>query len=104
MYARLVEVEGVDPSKREASEATVRDTVVPALKGMDGFAGFILLIDEESGRARSVALWETEEAAQEAERQIQAKREEAVRTAGGTIRSADLFEAPIVEVLAGARA
>jgi hypothetical protein len=49
-------------------------------------------------------LWETQEAAEEAERQIKATREEVVRAAGGTIRSADLFEAPIVEVLAGVRA
>lgn len=103
MYGRLIEVEGVDASTREESEGTIRDRVIPALKGMDGFAGFIFLVDEESGRARSIALWETQEAAEQAERQIKATREEVVRAAGGTIRSADLFEAPIVEVPAGVR-
>ena len=104
MYGRLIEVEGVDASTREESEATIRDRVIPALKGIDGFAGFIFLVDEEGGRARSIALWETQEAAEEAERQIKATREEVVRNSGGAIRSADLFEAPIVDVLSGVRA
>jgi hypothetical protein len=59
---------------------------------------------EENRRARSVVLWETKEGADEAERQFGAKREEIVRGMGGTVRSADLYEAPIIEVLAGARA
>ena len=49
-------------------------------------------------------LWETKEGAEDAERQFKAIREEAVRGMGGTVRSADLFEAAIVEVLAGVRA
>ena len=104
MFGRLIEVEGVDASTREESEATIRDRVIPALKGIDGFAGFIFLVDEEGGRARSIALWETQEAAEEAERQIKATREEVVRRSGGSIRSADLFEAPIVDVLSGVHA
>jgi len=40
----------------------------------------------------------------EAERQFGPKREEIVRGVGGTVRSADLYEAPIVEVNAGVRA
>jgi heme-degrading monooxygenase HmoA len=104
MYGRLIEVEGVDPSKREEIEGILRERVIPALKEIDGFAGFISLIDEENRRGRSVVLWETKDGADEAERQFAAKREEIVRGAGGTVRSADLYEAPIVEVHAGVRA
>ena len=104
MFGRLIEIEGVDPSKREESLAVIRERVIPGLKEIDGFAGFISLIDEKTGRARAVSLWETKEGAEEAERQFKAIREETVRGMGGTVRSADLFEAPIVEVLAGARA
>ncbi len=67
MYGRLIEIEGVDPS-------------------------------------RSVVLWGTKESADEAERQFGPKREEIVRGVGGTVRSADLYEAPIVEVDTGVRA
>ncbi len=104
MYGRLIEVEGVDPSKREEVLGVIRERIIPGLKEIDGFAGFISLIDEENRRARSVVLWETKEGADEAERQFGPKREEIVRGIGGTVRSADLYEAPIVEVLAGVRA
>ena len=104
MYGRLVEVEGVDASKREEVLGIIRDRIIPGLKGVEGFAGFISLIDEENRRARSVVLWETMEAAEEGERQFAAKREEVVRGIGGTVSSADLYEAPIVEVLTSVRA
>ena len=104
MYGRLIEVEGVDPSKREEILGIIRERIIPGLKEIDGFAGFISLIDEENRRARSVVLWETKEGAEEAERKFGPKREEIVRGAGGTVRSADLYEAPIVEVHAGVRA
>jgi hypothetical protein len=103
VFGRLIEIEGGDPSKREEVLGLLRERVIPGLKEIDGFAGFIALIDEDNQRGRSVSLWETKEAAEEAERQVKAMREETVRAMGGTVRSADLFEAPIVEVLAGAR-
>jgi hypothetical protein len=104
MYGRLVEIEGLDPSKREEVLGIIREKIIPGLKEIDGFAGFIALVDEENRRSRSVVLWETKEAADEAERRFKPIREETVRGMGGTVRSADLFEAPLVEVLAGARA
>jgi hypothetical protein len=104
MYGRLVEVEGVDPSKREEVLGIMRDRVIPGLKEIEGFVGFISLVDEDNRRARSVVLWETRESADEAERQFGPKREEIVRGVGGTVRSADLYEAPIVEVRAGVHA
>ena len=104
MFGRLVEVEGVDPSKREEILGILRERIIPGLKEIEGFAGFISLVDEENRRARSVVLWETREGADEAERQFGPKREEIVRGFGGTVRSADLYEAPIVEVMSGVRA
>ena len=104
MYGRLIEIEGVDPSKREEVVAQIRERIIPGLKEIEGFAGFISLVDEENRRARSVVLWETKEGADEAERQFAGRREEMVRGMGGTVRSADLFEAAIVEVLAGVHA
>ena len=104
MYGRLVVIEGADPSKREEAEGVIRDRVIPGMKEIDGFAGFIFLVDEANRRARSVVLWETKEGAEEAERRFKAIREETVRGFGGTIASADLFEASVVEVLAGVHA
>jgi hypothetical protein len=104
MFGRLVEIEGIDPSKRDEVLAIIRERVLPGMKEIDGFAGFIALYDEESRRARSVILWETSEGAEEAERRFGPMREEVVTGMGATVRSADLFEAPIVNVLAGVHA
>jgi hypothetical protein len=104
MYGRLVEVEGIDPSKRDEVLGILRDRIIPALKERDGFAGFISLVDEGASRGRTVILWETKESADEAEREFGPKREEIVRGLGGTVRSTDLYEAPIVEIAAGVHA
>jgi hypothetical protein len=104
MYGRLVEIEGVDPAKRDEALGILRERIIPRLKEMDGFAGFMFLVDEENRRTRSVALFETKEGADEAEREMAPKREEIVRGLGGTVRSADLYEATIVEVHTAVRA
>ena len=104
MYARLVEVEGVDMSRRDEIAGIMRDRIIPGLKEYDGFAGFISLVDEANRRGRTVILWESREAADAAEREFGPKREEIVRSVGGSVQSTDVYEAPIVEVLAGTRA
>jgi hypothetical protein len=104
MYGRLVEIEGIDPSKREEAIQNIREKIIPALKELEGFAGFISLADGDNRRARSIVLWETRENAEEAERQMMSRREEMVSRLGATVRSADLYEAPIVEVLSSVSA
>jgi len=104
MYGRLVEIESIDPSRRDEAVQNLRERVIPTLKELNGFAGFISLVDEENSRARSIVLWETKEDAEEAERQMGSRREEMLRQLGATVRSADLYEAPIVEVSAGVHA
>jgi hypothetical protein len=104
MYARLVEIENMDPSRREEAVQGLRERVIPSLQELNGFAGFISLADEANSRARSIVLWETKEDAEEAERQMGSRREEMVSQLGATVRSADLYEAPIVEVRAGVHA
>jgi heme-degrading monooxygenase HmoA len=104
MYARLVEIENIDASKREEALQNLRERVIPALQELHGFAGFISLADAENSRARSIVLWESKEDAEEAERQMGSRREEMVRQLGATVRSADLYEAPIVELRAGVHA
>lgn len=104
MYGRLVEVDGADPARRDEIIGIIRERIIPSLKEMDGFVGFISLIDTETRRARNVLLWETREAADEAELELGPRREAIVQEMGGTIRSTDLYEAPIVDVLVGAHA
>jgi heme-degrading monooxygenase HmoA len=104
MYGRLVEIENLDPSKREEALQNIRENIIPALSELEGFAGFISLADADNRRARSIVLWETRENAEAAERQMASRREEMVSRLGATVGSADLYEAPIVELRAGAHA
>jgi hypothetical protein len=102
MYARLIEFSGADPEKRETMIETVRGTVIPMLREYDGFAGYIALYDADKRRAKAVLLWETEEAAEEAEKELVERRKKIASGVGLTVESADLYEATIVE-LEGAR-
>src|SRR6266545_3111192 len=95
MYARLVSFSGADPEKREPAIQTIRETVIPMLRGCDGFAGYIALYDAQNRRAKAVLLWESEEAA---EQELVERRRQLASGIGLTVESADLYEAPVVEM------
>jgi hypothetical protein len=102
MYARLISFSGADPEMREKTIETIRGTVIPMLRQYDGYAGYIAMYDAENRRARALLLWESEEAAEEAEKELVERREKIASGMGLTVESADLYEAPVVE-LEGAR-
>ena len=102
MYARLIEFSGADPEKRENAIHTIEGTVIPMLRQYDGFGGYVALYDGANRRAKAVLLWESEEAAEEAEKTLAERRLKLAASVGLTVESADLYEAPVVS-LEGAR-
>jgi hypothetical protein len=72
--------------------------VLPTLRGYTGFAGYIALYDEERRRAGAVLLWETKETAEAAEEELAERRRQIAGSMGLTVESADLYEAPVVEL------
>ena len=102
MYARLVSFSGVDPEKREPAVEKMKNTVIPMLQTYDGFAGYISLYDEANSRAKAIILWENKELAETAEETLVERRAKITAEVGIHVESADLWEAPVVE-LAGAR-
>ena len=104
MYARLVEIEGIDPSRRGEAEQNLREQVIPILKGLEGFAGFVSLTDADNRRARGIVLWDTREQAEEAEQQMKPRREEMMNRMGATVKSADLYEVMVAELPVGVTA
>ena len=102
MYAWLVSFSGADPEKRDNAIETIRGTVIPMLREYDGFSGYIALYDAQNRRAKAVLLWDSEDAAEEAEKELVERREKLASGVGLTVESADLYEAPVVE-LEGAR-
>jgi hypothetical protein len=98
MYARLVSFSGADPEKREGAITTIRERVIPTLRKYDGFAGYIALYDEDGGRAKGLLLWETKETAEAAEAELAEMRAQVAISMNLTLESADLYEAPVVEL------
>jgi hypothetical protein len=64
----------------------------------DGFAGYIALYDAPNQRAKALLLWESEEAAETAEQELAERRRQISGQMGFTVESADLYEAPVVEI------
>jgi len=98
MYARLISFSGAEPENRERVIQTIRETVLPMLRQFDGFAGYIGLYDQENRRAKAVLLWESEETAEAAEKELVERRRQMTSGIGLTVESADLYEAPVVEL------
>ena len=97
MHARLVEFSGAD-GKRDQFVETIQGTVLPMLRTYDGFAGYIALHAEGQDRAKALLLWETQEAAESAEETLAERRQQLAGGVGLTVESADLYEAPVVEL------
>jgi len=98
MYVRLVELTGADAEKHDRVVETMQEIIVPALRELDGFAGFIGLYGDENGRAKAVLLWETREAAEAAETQLVPRRRKIFGDLGLTLEAQDLYRAPVVHV------
>jgi hypothetical protein len=102
MYARLITFSGADQDKRDAALEMIRGTVIPMLRNYDGYAGYISLYDEENSRAKAIILWESKDAAESAEETLVERRSKMTSEVGINVESADLYEAPVVD-LEGAR-
>ena len=82
MYARSTTIQA-QPSSIDAGIAHMRDTVMPALEGIDGCVGLSLLVDRTSGRCIATSSWESEEAMRASEEAIRPIRDQAAAAFGG---------------------
>ena len=83
MYARSTTIQG-QPSSIDAGIAHTRDSVMPALEGIDGCVGLSLLVDRTSGRCIVTSSWDSEEAMHASEESIRPIRDRAVELFGGS--------------------
>lgn len=98
MVARFVKFSGADPARRDEVVEWVRDRVLPTLESQDGFAGYVGLYDADRQLAGGITLWESREAAETADENIGGMRQETVEKFGLKVESANLWEAPVVEI------
>jgi quinol monooxygenase YgiN len=85
MYARSSTIQA-QPSSIDAGIAHLRDTVMPALEGIDGCVGVSLLVDRESGRCIATSSWRSEDAMRASAESIRPIRDRAAQLFGGSAR------------------
>jgi hypothetical protein len=73
MYARSTTIHG-NPQAMDAGIAYVRDKVMPAVSGMDGFVGLSMLCDKETGRCIVTTAWADSDALQSSANGVKAMR------------------------------
>ena len=82
MYARSTTIQA-QPSSIDAGIGHVRDTVMPALEGADGYTGLSLLVNRSSGRCIASSAWQSEEAMRASAESIRSIRDRAAEVFGG---------------------
>ncbi len=97
MHARVTTLEVASDRFDDATRFT-QEQVLPQLQQMDGFKGFIVLGDRESGRVRGVAFWESEEALYATEEAASRIRGSVAEATGGTVASVENCEVNVFEV------
>ena len=70
----------------------IHEHVLPQLRQVDGFEGFIALRDRASGRVRGVALWENEEALRASDQDAARIRGGVAEATGATVASVENYE------------
>jgi heme-degrading monooxygenase HmoA len=83
MFARVVTIQGT-PGQMDQNVSYGRDRVLPAMRGQPGFKGMYLLVDQKSGRALGITLWESEEALRASEATVRQLRAGAVASGRAT--------------------
>lgn len=82
MYARSTTVHA-RPESIDAGIAHVRDEVMPALMGIDGYVGLSMLVDRRTRRCIVTSAWQSEQAMRASEDQLRPIRQRAAELLGG---------------------
>lgn len=80
MHARVTRLEG-SPERLDEMTSQFEERTVPVIEGLDGYKGYVLLVDRGSGAAMAVTYWESEEALRGSDEAVSEERERAAETA-----------------------
>jgi heme-degrading monooxygenase HmoA len=97
MHARMSILEGPTDQVDEGMRY-VREQVLPLMQQQDGFKGFIVLNDRQSGKIIGVSFWESEQAMQASEEVGNRTRSESAETVGGTVAGVERYEVGVFEM------
>ncbi len=91
MHARVSTIQGapgkVDDVARQAQEQTL-----PQLQKLEGFKGFVVLGDRQSGKMLGVSFWESEEALRASDEAASSVRSAAAEIADGIVAGVEEYE------------
>ena len=83
MHARVTTLI-MDPDRLDDAARQLESDEVPRFKQIDGFKGFTLLVDRDSGKSTAVSYWESEEAMRASEEEVRSSRDRAAETGGAS--------------------
>jgi heme-degrading monooxygenase HmoA len=83
MHARISTLQ-LDASRVDDAVSRVKEQVVPDLEQTDGFKGFTLMVDRQSGEAVGVSFWESEDAMRASEEMGESARQQAGEAGGAS--------------------
>jgi quinol monooxygenase YgiN len=91
VYSRVNFLE-TSPDRIDDVARVVREVVHPGISNEDGYVGYIVLGDRETGKAVGVTLWETADAREESDATARTIRPKVEEGTGGTMRSVERYE------------
>jgi heme-degrading monooxygenase HmoA len=97
MHARMTKLHDVGGDV-ETAVRTVKENVIPRVREIDGYKGFLGFVEQESGTFMSFTLWETEDAMRASESAANQMRQDTVKMLASGAPTVKRFEAVIVEV------
>jgi heme-degrading monooxygenase HmoA len=93
MFARVNTFEGDTGAVRGA----VREIVWPAIREIDGFRGYLVLVSPDEDRAVGVTLWESEEAEVASRASAEEIRPRLQDATGGRVVKVEAYEVALFE-------
>jgi heme-degrading monooxygenase HmoA len=97
VFGRVTRFGGVR-GKLELYLGLVRERVLPELRALPGFSGYLALTDDARGEVVVLTLWASEQQMHASEREVARLRGEAADKVGATVVSVERFRVAIREL------
>jgi hypothetical protein len=95
--ARVSKLEG-PPERLDEGTAYAREEILPQVRQLGGFRGFVSLIDRERGRTKLITLWESDEALRGSEEPANDLRRRAAEGAASRVVGVERYEVALAEL------
>ena len=97
MFSRVNTLQAA-PERIDDVARVTREVVLPAIRDLPGFRGYVVLGSRESGKAIGVTFWETETAMRTSDTTAQEIRPRVEQATAGTMMSVDPYEVLLFEI------